>query len=162
HVYFKCEQCAYLPHCIQAVGPERPPYLRDVSAVAGLSHEAKRSLLSVGGSTVARLAEMGAGIGRMDGAGWSLSRRAETVIARAKALRDDKSGTGPEPHTFLMPPRSDAALYLVADHDPVDDGLVTLGYLYVQGGRTREIVEVLSTADRKAEADALVKIFSQV
>jgi hypothetical protein len=51
--------------------PEK--YLRDVSAVAGLSHEAKRSLLSVGGSTVAQLAGMGAGIGRMDGAGWSLA-----------------------------------------------------------------------------------------
>jgi hypothetical protein len=61
-----------------------------------------------------------------------------------------------------MPPRSDASLYLVADHDPVDNGLVTLGYLYVADGQTREIIEVLPTANRQAEADALVKIFSQV
>lgn len=162
HVYFKCEQCGYLPHCIQAVGPERQPHLRDVSAVAGLSHEAKRSLLSVGGSTVARLAEMGAGIGRMDGAGWSLARRAETLVARAKALRDDKVAPGPEPHTFLMPPRSDAALYLVADHDPVDDGLVTLGYLYVAEGGSHEVIEVLPTANRRAEADALVRVFAKL
>ena len=82
HVYFKCEQCAYLPHCIQAVGPQRAPHVRDVSAVAGLSHESKRSLLSVGAYTVSRLADMGAGVGRMDGAGWALARRAETLVAR--------------------------------------------------------------------------------
>ena len=162
HVYFKCEQCAYLPHCGEAISAERPPHLRDVSAVAGLSHEAKRSLLSVGVSTVSQLAGMGAGIGRMDGAGWSLARRAETLVARAKALRDDIVEPGPEPHTFLMPPRSDAALYLVADHDPVDDTLVTLGYLYVQGGKSRELVEILPSADRQAEADALVRIFAQL
>ena len=162
HVYFKCEQCAYLPHCIQAVGPKRMPHVRDVSAVAGLSHEAKRSLLSVGGSTVARLADLGAGIGRIDNAGWSLSRRAEILVIRAKALRDDVVKPGPEPRTFLMPPRSDASLYLVADYDPVDDGLVTLGYLNALKGQTREAIEVLPTADRGAEADALVKIFAQV
>ncbi|TMJ20520.1 MAG: hypothetical protein E6G92_12520 [Alphaproteobacteria bacterium] len=162
HVYFKCEQCSYLPHCIQKVSADRLARDRDVSAVAGLSHEAKRSLRRVGVSTVAQLAEMGAGIGQMDGAGWSLARRAETLIARAKALRDDDIGTGPEPHSFLMPPRCDACLYLIADHDPVDDGLVTLGYLYVRGEERREVIEVLPSADRQGEADALVRIFAQL
>lgn len=162
HVYFKCEQCAYLPHCIQTVGPARAPHVRDVSAVAGLSHEAKRSLLSVGGSTVARLADMGAGVGRMEGAGWSLARRAETLVARAKALRSGEIGPGPDPHSFLMPPRSDASLYLIADHDPVDNGLTTLGYLFVQGDEVRERIEILPTASRAAEADALVGIFGEV
>lgn len=159
HVYFKCEQCSYLPHCSEAIGPARPATSRDVSAVAGLSHEAKRSLLTIGASTVASLADKGSSIGRMDGAGWSLARRAETLIARAKALRDDTIGPGSEPHTFLMPPRSDVSLYLVADHDPVDDGLVTLGYLYVGVDGSRELIEVLPSSDRQAEADALVKIF---
>lgn len=159
HVYFKCEQCSYLPHCSEAIGPQRPATSRDVSAVAGLSHEAKRNLLSIGASTVAALAEKGSSIGRMDGAGWSLARRAETLIVRAKALRDDVIGPGSEPHTFLMPPRSDVSLYLVADHDPVDDGLVTLGYLYDSADGSRELIEVLASAGRKAEADALVKIF---
>lgn len=162
HVYFKCEQCSYLPHCMQAVAPGRAANVRDVSAVPGLSHESKRSLLSVGASTVARLADMGAGIGRMDGAGWTLSRRAETLVARAKALRDGGVGPGPEPHSFLMPPRTDAALYLVADHDPVDDGLVTLGYLFAQDGALRETIEVLPTSGRQPEAEALVRIFSRV
>ena len=61
-----------------------------------------------------------------------------------------------------MPPRVDASLYLVVDHDPVDDGLVTLGYLYVRGDDAREHIEVLPTPDRRAEADALVGIFTRL
>lgn len=162
HVYFKCEQCAYLPHCIEAVGPRRAPHVRDVSAVAGLSHEAKRTLLSIGVGTVAGLAELGAGIGRIDGAGWSLSRRADQLVARARALRDDAVQPGTDPHSFLMPPRADAAIYLVADNDPVDDTLVTLGYRYVDDAGTREFIEVLSTGDRAAEANALVSVFGRL
>lgn len=162
HVYFKCEQCAFLPHCIEAVGPSRAPYLRDVSAVAGLSHEAKRTLLSIGVSSVATLADLGAGVGRIDGAGWSLSRRADQLVSRARALRDDRVQPGTDPHSFLMPPQVDAAIYLVADSDPVDDCLVTLGYRYVDQTGTRDFVEVLPTADRAAEADALVGVFGRL
>jgi hypothetical protein len=159
HVYFKCEQCAYLPHCIEAVGPGRPSRDRDISAVAGLSHEAKRTLLSIGVRSVEQLAGLGVGVGRIDGAGWSLSRRAELLVSRARALRDDSVQQGSEPNSFLMPPRTDAAVYLVADHDPVDDTLVTLGYRYVDRFGARDHIEVLPTADRRAEADALVRVF---
>jgi hypothetical protein len=162
HVYFKCEQCSYLPHCGAAIAATRPPHLRDISAVAGLTHESKRTLNGVGVRSVAQLAGAGAGIGRMDGAGWSLSRRAETLIVRAQALRDDAVQPIAEAQTFLMPPRLDASLYLVADHDPVDDGLVTLGYRYVRGETVREHIEVLVTPDRAAEADALVTVFGKV
>ena len=71
HVYFKCEQCAYLKHCGQAVAPTRAPASRDISAVAGLSHEAKRALQSYGIRSVAQLAGSGAGIGKMTAPGWS-------------------------------------------------------------------------------------------
>lgn len=162
HVYFKCEQCAYLPHCIEAVGPRRPPHSRDVSAVAGLSHEAKRTLLSIGVGTVAGLAELGAGVGRIDGAGWSLSRRADQLVSRARALRDGAVQPGPDPHSFLMPPRADTAIYLIADNDPVDDTLVTLGYRHVDATGVREHIEVLASGDRRAEADALVTIFGRL
>lgn len=162
HVYFKCEQCAYLPHCIEAVGSGRKPARRDVSAVAGLSHEAKRTLRSIGVGTVAALADLGAGVGQIDGAGWSLSRRADQLVARARALRDGTVQPGTEPHTFLMPPRADAAIYLVADTDPVDDNLVTLGYRYVDAEGAREHVAVMDTADPAAEANALVGVFGQL
>lgn len=162
HVYFKCEQCAYLPHCIEAVSSERSPQVRDVSAVAGLSHEAKRTLLSIGVRSVGQLAEMGSGLGRIDGAGWSLSRRADVLVSRARASREGSVQPGTEQHSFLMPPRADVAVYLLADHDPVDDNLVTLGYRYVDRTGAREHIEVLPTADRRAEADALVSVFGRV
>ncbi|MDB5414228.1 MAG: hypothetical protein JWR10_2563 [Rubritepida sp.] len=162
HVYFKCEQCSYLPHCIEAVGPNRSARTRDVSAVAGLSHEAKRTLLSIGIGTVAGLADLGAGVGRIDGAGWSLSRRADQLVSRAQALRDDIVRPGTEPQSFLMPPRSDAAIYLVADNDPVDDTLVTLGYRYVDASGAREHIEIMPTADHAAEANALVSVFGRL
>lgn len=162
HVYFKCEQCSYLPHCIQAVRPARPASTRDISAVAGLSHEAKRTLLSIGVGNVAELAELGAGIGRIDGAAWSLSRRADQLVSRARALRDDSVLPGSDPHSFLMPPRADVAIYLVADNDPVDDTLVTLGYRHVDSAGVREHIEVMPTSDRAAEANALVSVFGRL
>jgi hypothetical protein len=162
HVYFKCEQCTYLEHCTAAVDSRRPAAKRDISAVAGLSHEAKRRLNANGIRTVADLAAAGPGIGRVDGAGWSLSRKAEVLVARAKALRDNSVHRGADQHTFLMPPRCDATLYLVADHDPVDDALVSLGYLYAEGDVTRETIEILPTSSREAEANAIVRVFSRV
>lgn len=162
HVYFKCEQCSYLTHCLTRVAHERSPDERDVSAVPGLSHESKRTLLANGVASVAALGRQGAGLGRVDGAGWALSRRAEQLIRRARALAADEVEPGSEEQTFLMPAKADVALFIVADHDPVDDGLVTLGYLHVQGDATRDEVEVLATPDRAAEADALVRVFSRI
>jgi hypothetical protein len=159
HIYFKCEQCAYLPHCRRYVDDSLPPGQRDISATPGLSHEAKRTLDRAGVHSVARLAAV-AGLRQMDGAGWSLSRRAETLVSRAAALRDGQVRRAPEPHSFLMPPRIDVGFFLLADHDPVDDTLVTLGYLKVEDGRTTEIIEVLPSSDRGAEADALVRVFT--
>lgn len=162
HIYFKCEQCSYLAHCMRQVALERPPEQRDVSAVPGLSHESKRTLVANNVRTVAMLARQGRGLGQVDGAGWALSRRVDQLIARAKAQVDDAIAPGIEEQSFLMPPRSDVALYLIADYDPVDDGLVTLGYLRVESGAAQGEVVVLDTPSRAAEADALVRIFGQV
>ncbi len=162
HVYFKCEQCSYLTHCLDEISPERPPGKRDVSAVAGLSHESKRTLLANNIPTVGALAAQGQGLGRVDGAGWSLSRRSDQLICRARALVAEETQPGTEEQTFLMPPRSDVAIYLLADYDPVDDGLITLGFIVVQDGVEREMIEVLPTADRWSEADALVRVFTRI
>lgn len=160
HIYFKCEQCKYLGHCRREIAPERPPERRDISAVAGLSHESKRTLLASGIRSVGRLAGQGGGLARLDGAGWMLSRRADQLIARARALAEGQVLPGTEEQSFLMPPRADLAVYLVADHDPVDDGLVSLGCLLDDGAGQRAVIEVLDTPSREAEADALIRVFS--
>jgi predicted RecB family nuclease len=56
HIYFKCEQCAYLSHCLQTIDPALPPSRRNVSATPGLTHEAKRTLEGVGIRSVDQLA----------------------------------------------------------------------------------------------------------
>lgn len=162
HIYFKCEQCGYLDHCRREVAPDLPPDRRDISAVAGLSHESKRTLLASGIRSVGRLAQQGHGLSRLDGAGWTLSRRADQLIVRARALVQNEILPGVEEQTFLMPPRADIAVYLLADHDPVDDGLVSIGCLIDDGAATRASIEVLDTPDRAVEADALVRIFGAV
>ena len=48
HLYFKCEQCRYLPHCSKAVAADRPPAEWDVSAVVGLSRQGKAALARLG------------------------------------------------------------------------------------------------------------------
>ncbi|MGS0649089.1 PD-(D/E)XK nuclease family protein [Komagataeibacter melomenusus] len=166
HVYYKCEQCAYLrSYCGTAIGLGLPPVLperRDISAVAGLSQESKRALLANGIHTVAQLAQCGSEVGQMDGAGWALSRRGEMLVERARALRDDAILRRPDACTFLMPPRVDVAVYLVADFDPLDDMLVTLGYRIVDETGVRDTVEVLSTSERAQETAALIKIFGRL
>lgn len=87
HLYFKCEQCNFLRHCAKSIAPEIGPERRDVSAVPGLTHEAKRSLKRLGVRTVSDLSKA-AGLGKAPGVGWSLSRRASQLTARATALAD--------------------------------------------------------------------------
>ncbi len=56
HIYFKCEQCEYLPHCLKAIDRAKSTDRMDISAVPGLTHEAKRGLHAVGVRTVTQLA----------------------------------------------------------------------------------------------------------
>lgn len=160
HVYFKCEQCGYLPHCSRSIAPDVPADRRDVSAVAGVSHEAKRALLANGIRTVAALAKA-EGIGKRDGIGWTLQRKADQLRLRARALVEARPLRSQEEHSFLMPPRVDIAFFLVVDHDPVDDMLTSIGLQIRKGGdATDPVIEVIERADRDREADAMFRIFS--
>jgi hypothetical protein len=157
HVYFKCEQCRYLPHCGPLIQPgqSKDP---DVSAVPGVTHETKRFFQRNGIRTVSMLAASSFPQ-TVDGMGWALARRAEALVERARALYGRRILRSRDGRTFLMPPRTEVAFHILADHDPVDDTLVTFGYLRIEGGSAREVIKVLPTADRGAEADALIEVF---
>lgn len=162
HLYFKCEQCAFLEHCMGSIAPERTASNRDVSAVAGLTHEAKHALARRRIHTVGHLAAA-AGLANAPGVGWSLSRRAEQLSARARALIADAPQRTEEAHTFLMPPRADAVLLLSVDHDPVDDRLAAVGYALQRDGRTiHEVVEVVASGRASDEADAMERVLSRL
>jgi hypothetical protein len=158
HLYFKCEQCSFLEHCYKAIEPSRPPAQRDVSAVPGLTHEAKRTLVKLGRGSVAGLAGS-PGFAQTPGIGWSLSRRAPALIGRAKSLLADAVARTEEKQTFLMPPRADAVILISVDQDPVDDRLAAIGYRLIQNGKlVREAVEVPASGSAKDEADAMAAV----
>ena len=162
HLYFKCEQCAFLEHCRHTVAPEIPPAARDVSAVAGLTHEGKRSLNRLNVRTVGALAAA-RGLAQASGVGWTLSRRADLLVTRARAFIEAKPLRTEEAHTFLMPPRVDAAFLVSIDHDPVDDRLAAVGYRLVRNGQVeREVIEVPADASAMAEAGALIAVLGRL
>jgi len=112
HIYFKCERCDYLRHCRQAIRQELAPAERDVSAVAGVSHEAKRALTGLGIRTVSKLAEA-RGLRASSSGSWALRRRAELLTRRAQALIAGQVQRIPGVASYLMPPRVDVGLYLI-------------------------------------------------
>lgn len=152
HLYFKCEQCSWLPHCGKSIAHGLPPETWDLSAVPGMSHQSKRALVDRGIRTVGALAERGcSGLST-----WTLRTRGRLVQGRAKALVRGTWERLPEHHTWLMPPRLDVPIFLVVDRDPVAGHLTTLGCL-IGGVRAREpIVEVVTGL--AAELAAIKKV----
>ena len=164
HVYFKCEECQFLArHCGEAISSDRPPQDRDVSAVAGMSHDAKRELLGLGLRSVGALSAAKGLEGRR-GLGWSMQRKASIYERRAAALVDGGVLRTAERHSLLMPPRVDVGIYLLADHDPVGDRLATIACLVDRGDGAKPLSEirVLASGARADEASALVEVFATV
>jgi len=157
HIYFKCEQCAFLDHCAQAIDADRGAD-RDVSAVPGITHESKRALHRLGVRTVGQLS--GArGLALSPGAGWALTRNASKLTARASALATGRIQRTDEQQTFLMPPRADVRLFVSIDFDPIDDRLAAIGYRRVDDGVvSREQCRVPATNSKRDEGEALVDV----
>ncbi|RWX62124.1 hypothetical protein EN780_27540 [Mesorhizobium sp. M4B.F.Ca.ET.089.01.1.1] len=156
HIYFKCEQCDYLGHCRKSI-EHADPAADDVSAVPGVSHEGKLALRARGLRTVGQLAAA-AGIGANGPTSWSLQRRSDTIIARAGAILAGEVRRLPDVMSYLMPPRIDRAFYLLADHDAVEENLVTLAYTR-RGGEPQSIVRVIDRSSGEAERQALLDVF---
>lgn len=157
HIYFKCEQCDYLGHCRKAI--EQPdPASNDVSAIPGVSHEGKLALRARQLATVGDVSRL-AGLAGDGPTSWSLQRKSEAIIARAVAQAADAVHRMPDVLSYLMPAKIDRAFYLLADHDAVEDNLVTLGYMR-RGGAPRSIVRVIDRSSSDAERDALLEILA--
>jgi hypothetical protein len=157
HIYFKCEQCEYLSHCRRSI-ERTDPTDNDVSAIPGVSHEAKIALRSRSLKTVGDVAKA-AGLSASGPTSWSLQLRSEAIIARATALVAGEIHRMPGILSYLMPPMVDRAFYLLADHDAVEDNLVTLGYMR-RGGTPRALVRVIDRSSGEAERQALLEVFT--
>jgi predicted RecB family nuclease len=165
HVYFKCEQCKYLPHCATAVTLPNSP-LRDISAIPGMTHESKRVLQEYGIITLGDAADVAKWQNVPSHTSWTLSRTRDDLYSRARAQASGLSSRLDAAYTLLMPPRSDLRIFLVVDADPIDNDLVTLGYrrkrLTAQGADVRNQVVVRQRHDPEEEARALVSVLSLV
>jgi hypothetical protein len=162
HIYFKCEQCEYLRHCSNSISESRPPAERDVSAVPGLSHEAKRSLHGLGIFNVGDLANA-AGLHAASAQGsWALRRRADVLVARANAIVSGDARRLKDADTYLMPARVDVGFYLVVDTDPITNTLITLGYLRDGPGGQRVETRIVEQSAPRAERDALCHVMGSL
>ncbi|MGE0490480.1 MAG: PD-(D/E)XK nuclease family protein [Vulcanimicrobiota bacterium] len=159
HLYYKCEQCGYLPHCRRAI--EREAAKNDVSAVPGMSHEAKRALEKLGIHTVGGLARA-QGIRNQKLDSWSLKRQAELLRLRAETLVNGQPKILEERYTYLMPPRIDVGLYLVVDSDPMQGNLVTLGYLLDWQGEVQYATALLPKGQPAEEIRALKQVLGKL
>ncbi len=162
HLYFKCEQCDYLSHCLRTVDDDVPRPQWDVSAVPGLSQTSKQTLVELGIRTVGDLAAHPEVV-RDPAAGWALHTRGPTLVQRANALLSGHTTRLEGRLTQLLPPRLDVGLYLVFDHDPVEGRLAALGCLREQPGRDPDFtVAVVTQSGPAAERAALWKVLSAV
>ncbi len=134
HIYFKCEQCAFLPHCLLAIDDSLPRERWDLSAVAGMSHQTKTVLKQRGIKDLGALWASRHDIlhGRLED--WKLSTQGRRLVARAGALLDGRARLRPGQVTLRMPPLSHTKVFLVADRDPLADRLAALGILVTRGG----------------------------
>jgi hypothetical protein len=157
HLYYKCEQCSYLSHCVKAIS-QPDPGDRDISAIPGLSHDSKRALWDAGLRTVGDLAAVKnlRVINRSES--WSLQSRADVLINRANAIVTGAVTRRANAYSLQMPPRVDVGLILLADYDPVGGDLVSLGYLRMRGKEQKELIEVLPSGRRVDEASAVKTI----
>jgi hypothetical protein len=160
HVYYKCEQCKFLPHCARAVADGLPADRADVSAVPGLSQGGKQALKRLGVRTVADLVAR-PGVVADPTAGWSVRSRGPLLVRRARAIVAGTVARIPGRFSHRLPPRVHAPLYLAIDRDPVDGRVAALGCLSVLPGRGPvPTVAAVRGADAAAELAALCTVLS--
>ena len=154
HVYFKCEQCQFIAHCERRIGANVSAEQRDLSAVAGMSQQAKRALSSSGICSLSELAETQPAKLRAGGS-WTLQSKSDVFVARARSLVTNRVERLDGRLTWLMPQRVDSRHILVVDADPVDARLAALGYLRSGSDGREPIVRVLTTGTPEEEREAL-------
>ena len=159
HVYFKCEQCKFLGHCERSIAASRPTSALDLSAVPGVTQQSKRTLHRLDMHTVADLVRHEGKLRGQDD--WRLRTAGWKLVHRAKAIHSGEVRRLSDQYSLQMPPVVDRPIYLLADRDPVDGRLVTIGCLVVGSDADHHHhVRVITKPD--SEAEALIEILGVV
>jgi len=160
HIYFKCEQCQFLTHCRKAIEEPLPSESWDVSAVPGMSSQAKRALEGLHVKTTGALSRSRLTGGATSQANWALRTRGEMYTARARSIVEGRSTRLEEQYSWLMPPEVDTAIHLVVDSDPIEGRLVTLGCMVESAEGRKETIRIIT--DAESELTALEAVLGQV
>jgi hypothetical protein len=165
HLYFRCEQCRFLPHCRRSIADDRSPAEWDVSAVPGLSRQSKATLVQLGIRSVGEFAAI-ADLKGKPGINWSLRQNAELILARARALVAKRVDRLPRRYTYAMPGEFDLSIVLAVDQNPIDGRLAAIGCLCEWGddpaSRRELTVEAVAGSGEEPERAALVRVLGSV
>ncbi len=151
HIYFKCEQCSFLTGCATAIDLSLPAGDRDLSAVPGMSHQAKAGLKAMGLVTVGHLAS-GQGVLKGERTGsWVLRTRGARLVRRAKALLSQEVSLLAEARTLLAPASEDVAVYLLFDRDPIAGRLCSAACRIIDDNTETTRIRLMSSAAQEVE-----------
>ena len=146
HLYYKCEQCKYHPHCLKSIQKENPEEM-DLSAIFGLTQYTKRKLKERGFHTVGDLSTLESDhfehetLWKLQGAGEHFITRAKALVAKTPIF---KEGT----RTINMPPTVDCPVILSVDRSANHGFLVSIGlHLKQLDGTVKEEQFTISTKD---------------
>ena len=135
HVYFKCEQCDYLPHCIKSIDLGLETFDMDISAISKMSGQAKQALRSKDIIDLDSLISILGSLQPQDLASNALQRNQFRYIQQAKSLVNDEIFLIDEQLTLQMPPLIDCHIYILTDRNPITNTLATLGCGIAHRGR---------------------------
>lgn len=159
HLYFKCEQCEYADHCLKAVSSDIAPSDLDLSAIPGMTHQAKATLTRRGVKTVGAFLSNAATLAT-DATDWALSARGHLLRARASSLVQAVPERVPGAVSLRMPPKADVKILLVLDRDPMQSRLATIATRIISEAQTEERIELVPS--KETELSALAAILSFV
>ena len=162
HVYFKCEQCDYLPHCIKSIDLGLKENM-DISAISKMSGQAKHALRAKDIIDLNSLISILGSLQPEELASNALQRNQSRYIQQAKSLVKDEIFLMDEQLTLQMPPLIDCHIYILTDRNPITNTLATLGCGIAHQGKKIEIhSRVIQNRDEEQQAiiDILATIYA--
>lgn len=160
HVYFKCEQCVFLPLCMQSL-QYTDPKERDISAITGLSHQGKSVLRGLKIHTLQDIVTKLPNLDIKSLGSTSLQQKAQQYIVQAQSIMDNNIIMLPERKSLQMPPKIDCAIYLLVDRNPITNTLATCACRIVQDDK-ETLFRSHIIRNRMEEADAIQNIFTDI
>ena len=160
HVYFKCEQCKFMPHCIKSIDPMKKNTM-DISAIARMSGQAKMDLQAHQIFDIESLVDILPKLSSKDIPSNALQRNKDRYIEQAQALLSNEIIQIQNQVSLQMPPHIDCYIYILVDRNPITNTLATLGCGIVHRGQKIQIQSHI-IENRQEEQKAVLDILGTI